>query len=379
MKLSRSPNLRAQAGFTLVELMVSIAIGLLLVLAMLVLLTNISRSNSETAKTSKLIESGRAVMLLLETELQHSGYWGGFVPEFDDLMSTAAPADVPSAVPNPCAAFPADWTPAYRTNLVGIPIQAYEVPAVVPTPTIPDCGAVVANPKARTDVLVVRRAELAPTAFSTDHAFFQVERCGVNRPTPGFVLSHLSAELTLTQRDCATPAELRRFISHIYYVRDYASTVGDNIPTLVRSRFARAGLVYLHGSPEVLVEGIEGFRIEVGVDNISRTMAVVDYASAIAWQDPAMQQGAINRGDGTPDEFVRCLASTPCTVDQLMNAVSVKLHVLVRNETATAGYTDSKTYTLGGTTLGPFDDSFKRHLFTQTVRLVNPSSRREAL
>jgi type IV pilus assembly protein PilW len=55
----------------------------------------------------------------------------------------------------------------------------------------------------------------------------------------------------------------------------------------------------------------------------------------------------------------------------------VRLHVLVRAENRTSGYTDTKTYNLGSTTLGPFNDGYKRHVFTQTVRLTNISMRRE--
>jgi type IV pilus assembly protein PilW len=44
---------------------------------------------------------------------------------------------------------------------------------------------------------------------------------------------------------------------------------------------------------------------------------------------------------------------------------------------AEAGYTDGKTYSLGTTTLGPFNDNFKRHVFSSTVRLNNISGRRE--
>jgi type IV pilus assembly protein PilW len=60
-----------------------------------------------------------------------------------------------------------------------------------------------------------------------------------------------------------------------------------------------------------------------------------------------------------------------------MNTVAVRIFVLVRSENKTPGYVDTKTYTLGSTTMGPFNDGYKRHLFTQTVRLTNVSSRRE--
>jgi type IV pilus assembly protein PilW len=37
---------------------------------------------------------------------------------------------------------------------------------------------------------------------------------------------------------------------------------------------------------------------------------------------------------------------------------------------------DAKSYTLGDTVLGPFNDAFQRHLFVSTIRLPNVSGRR---
>ena len=75
--------------------------------------------------------------------------------------------------------------------------------------------------------------------------------------------------------------------------------------------------------------------------------------------------------------------ASPCTVPQLMNAVSVKIYTLVRSEVKTPQYVDGKKYCLMSTCAvaadyqGPFSDGYKRHLFTQTVRMVNVSARRE--
>jgi type IV pilus assembly protein PilW len=61
----------------------------------------------------------------------------------------------------------------------------------------------------------------------------------------------------------------------------------------------------------------------------------------------------------------------------LENVVAVKLHVLARNLEPTAGHVDAKSYTLGPLAVAAADDAYKRHVFSTTVRLVNPSSRRE--
>jgi type IV pilus assembly protein PilW len=95
---------------------------------------------------------------------------------------------------------------------------------------------------------------------------------------------------------------------------------------------------------------------------------------------------AENRGDGIPDgDFVRCDSLTPCeafdatnAVPDLVNVTAVRIYVLARSREPTPGYVDTKTYTLGSApAIGPFDDGFKRHVYTTTVRLPNVSGRRE--
>ena len=100
--------------------------------------------------------------------------------------------------------------------------------------------------------------------------------------------------------------------------------------------------------------------------------------AAITWGDSSTKLSPTNRGDGVPDgAYIRCTTAVPCTVAQLANVVALKLYVLVRSDLASPGYADVKTYAMGSTSLGPFNDGFKRHLFTQTVRMTNISSRRE--
>ena len=200
--------------------------------------------------------------------------------------------------------------------------------------------------------------------------------------TSGFTL-HPRTTLPAGLASCADPASTlsapkRRFISSIYYIRNFSITAGDGIPTLMRSQFDLMGGTLAHQTAQALIEGIEGFRVELGVDSLSKTGAAVDYTAAINWADPASRTIPTNRGDGSPDgDFVRCTTASPCTVNTLAHVGADKLYVLVRSLTPTTGYTDTKTYNLGATTLGPFNDGFKRHVFSSTVRLVNISGRRE--
>ena len=384
---------RKHAGFTLIELMISIVIGLLLVLAMVTLLINVSRNNSELSKTNRLIENGRFTLQLLEADISHAGFWGGYIPQFDNLTVTGNPTDYPKAVPDPCL-IDSSWTAAVKTNLIGIPVQGYEIPDPVPTPTLSVCASKVISPKAETDVLFVRHLEpCVPgttncAALTNNEFYFQQALCEtVAIPSPPYAFekydaSNVSTLFPFRNRGCNTgatgAAELRRFMSTLYYVRDYAVTAGDGIPTLMRSQFGVSVGTPEHETAEALIEGIEGFRVEYGVDSLSDTGAAVNFGAAINWANTANKTSPTNRGDGSPDgAYVRCTTALPCTVDQLANTVVVRIYVLVRNEQTTPGYIDRKSYNLGSTSLGPFNDSYKRHLFTQTIRLNNISSRRE--
>ncbi|MOA30913.1 hypothetical protein D3C78_1520340 [compost metagenome] len=51
--------------------------------------------------------------------------------------------------------------------------------------------------------------------------------------------------------------------------------------------------------------------------------------------------------------------------------------MLVRSPQATPGYTDVKKYRLGAVEVGPFNDGFKRHVFSSFIRFNNIAMRRE--
>jgi type IV pilus assembly protein PilW len=287
---------------------------------------------------------------------------------------------VPTAIPDPCAAFAA-WDAAYLTSLIGIPVQAYDDDSAAGLAT---CVAddVIEDHQAGTDVLIVRHAdrthvctvvgEVGCDADDPGNLYMQPALCDTDATPYVFATAGFN---TLHKIDCAAEAERRKFVSNIYYVRDYAVTAGDGIPTLVRSEFDLDGTL-AHQAPVALVEGIQAFRIEFGVDNVSKTDQAVNYAQAVIWADPLDRATPTNRGDGAPDgNYIRC--SPACALADLMNVTSAKIYILARSREASPNYTDTKTYTLGSAgAVGPFNDNFKRHVFTTTVRLPNIAGRR---
>lgn len=483
----RSSVREQQSGISLVELMISIAIGLIIMLALIAVYVNITRSNAEMARTNSQIENGRFATQLLQEELSHAGFWGGYVPQFDDLSSysitpalTSTPGgSLPTAVPDPCKDF-ADWDDEHKGNLIGIAVQAYDdVPATV------KCAALLTNRQVNTDVLVVRHvAGCEATATGIDDCradagklYFQPTFCEADlsgsyaqagttttitlaataSAIDGFynnmlirivsgpgatqyarIQSYVGATKiativgswataptgdskyvfgvgyildttghNFTKRNCTTLAGKYKFISNIYYVRNFANVAGDGIPTLVRSQLdldAATGVIK-QLDPVPLIEGIEGFKVELGVDNMSDSgINIINdanplnrYTAKIKWADEENLVSPTNRGDGIPDgAFVRCTAAAPCTAAQLTNTVVVKLFLLARARDISPGYADGKKYYLDSARTAEFTPcvdastgaaltgaaltnckQFKRQVFSTTVRLNNISGRRE--
>ena len=70
-------------------------IGLVIIGALVTLFVNTSGNNRELARANSMIENGRFAIKVLEDDLVHAGYWGGYVPMFDDqTRATASRTDV---------------------------------------------------------------------------------------------------------------------------------------------------------------------------------------------------------------------------------------------------------------------------------------------
>lgn len=347
---SRQASRRGSRGLSLVELLVAVALGMFILLAMVVLYGNVSRANSEMSKTNQLIENGRFAMQLLQEDVQHAGFWGAL----DPLTATG--------VPDPCLAYGAWGAGAarddYINNLAAIPVQGYSDGSPYAA-----CGGSLASVVAKSDVLIVRHADTctvgAGCAADDLDPLVQVSGCQSEPiPEPVYVIG-TKTELDLRPtrirgKNCVTEVPRRKLVQNLYYVANSAS----GIPTLYRKTWSQGAWA----AEQALVEGIEAFKVEYGIDNLGSN---------------GLPISATNPPDGNADTYQACTGATPCDVNVLGNVVAVKLHILSRNLETTANHTDDKAYTVGPLAVAAANDAYKRHVFSTTVRLVNPSSRRE--
>jgi type IV pilus assembly protein PilW len=185
------------------------------------------------------------------------------------------------------------------------------------------------------------------TAVGGGNAYVQTSRCATDPSTTPFVLDQTSTAFTLKDIHCATVLPVRQYLSRIYYVADCSTCGTDSIPTLKRVDLVNGATVV---TP--LAEGIEELQLEYGFDT---------------------------NGDGIPDVFLTSLdgvAGSPS--DDWTNVMAVRIWVISRTTESTQGYTDTKTYDLGTFgTRGPYNDGYKRRVYSMIVRLNNPAGWRE--
>lgn len=352
----RLPRLRAQRGFSLAELMIAAAIGLVILAGMTTLFVNNTRAQTEIEKANRQVENGRFGIQMLAADLRNAGYYAEF-----DLAGMPAMG----AVPDPCAV-----TLAAITDALPAPVQGIDNATAGELSCAPGL-------RAGTDVLVVRRTATCVvgqpgcSTLADGGPFFQASLCpNQSELGSGLVTNHYRLDLTTAtlnrrKNDCGpvagsgTPADVRRYLTHIYYIADN-DRPGDGVPTLKRVELGMSG-GQLRTTVVPLVNGIENLQLEYGVDTVR------DGSADVFTPVPLMAAGCTEAG---------------CPQTNWTKVVSVKLSLLARNVEPTAGFTDNKRYQLGldadgePNVVGPTGDAFKRHVFQSMVVLPNPAGRR---
>ena len=312
---------KRQAGFTLIELLVSLGLGLLLVTGAITVFMQNNRSAVQDEEISRVLENGRYVIRFMSRELAMAGFWGKFL----DVETTTTHASV--SIGQDCGNGVDPWVMDLDA------IQFLDNSSAATVAANFSCIQA-ANVAIGTDVLVVKRvADRSTTTAGIVNNRIYLRTNGVTAAMfhGGGVAT--PPVLTGTETNWA-------YLPQIYFIRDYAVTESDGIPTLCR--------VYLDSnSPanmttEVLVDGVENLQIEFGVDD--------------------------------DDDFIANYYTAAPTAAEISNAVSARIYVLVVSVNEIPEYTNDKTYTLGSTTVNAANDGFFRRVFNTTVVLRNPSN-----
>lgn len=321
---------RRQQGFSLVELMVAMAIGMALVAAVTGLFASTSQARTEMARTGRMFENGRYAQELLSEDLKLAGFYGEL-----PLVN------ITPSVPDPCATSTAamGWK---SSSPVTVPVA---VVGYRSGDAMPSC---LTNQLNGTDAIVIRRASTSTTPITSVNGsshFIQTGRCmdDVDPLAFGTALG----SFPLRTIDCGKAADPRMAMVRIYYISRCNDCARDTTPTLKRMELQSGTMVV---TP--LVEAVENLRIDYGFDTDN---------------------------DGVADRYLRSTSGTAGAADNnWSNVMAARVHLLVRTAELPAGNTDTSVYQMGlSGSVGPYGDGWKRTAFSSAVRLSNPAGRRE--
>lgn len=308
-------------GFTLIELLVAMGLGLFLISSVITIFIQINRSVIQDQETSRVLENGRYAIRLLSRELAMSGFWGKFL----DIETTTNHASV--SLGQDCGNGVDPWV--LDQNAIQFLNNSTAGTVAATFGCLPSADIVIG-----TDLLAVKRVADSSTAdgdLTTDKIYLRTNGVAGTMFSGGGIATPPTLSGTETNWS---------YLPQIFYIRDYAVTVTDGIPTLCRAYLDNSSPPNM--TSEVLVDGVENIQIEFGVDE-----------------------------DG--DFIANYYTSTP-TAAEISNSVSARVYVLLRSLIEMPNYTNDKTYILGATTVNPANDGYFRRVFGTTVLLRNPAN-----
>lgn len=394
--MKNSSHESASRGFTLVELLIAMLIGLVIVIGVVQIFSANRATYQLDEGLARAQENGRFSLYFLSQDIRHAGYLGcnkdttripfNFLATAQQRLPvtgiagfeyTATPTGINNTYPTATGATPANTTVGWNATLPAIVAGSNGLFGALPGTDVliiqrmvPNTWSLVAPYVTPANVLLnpvfvnqVAVDDILLVSDCREAAVFQVT--GI---TPAGVISHLAgvgaapgnrcgnwvqnvnvSSGEAAAADCTNVFDsdqlpprilLGRIETTAYYVA--RGPAPDFQPTLYKNSTNPSGLPNV----QALVEGVESFQVLYGVDN-----------------------GATS--DGIADSYV-----TANNVTAFTQVVSVRIGVLTRSiqasGTASDNALDTTVYNVAGTNIDPVpDDRRKRRAFNTTIQLRN--------
>ncbi len=320
-----------QKGLTLVEMLIAMAVGALLLVGLATLFSQNKRSFTQNEDIARLQEDGRYAMEELARDIGAAGFFAELVDpsavEPVEASLLAAPdCGVPLAPPVPWIYTVSDG--GLVSNAIAIVDNATAAQAVAAFPCITGADFV-----AGSDVIAIKRVAGSPSAALLGNRVYIREN-----GTRGIMYQNAAGipiAIPIPNRDW-------EYMPRIYYIRNFAQTAGDGIPTLCRK-------VLVPGVPptlgdECIAQGVEDLQVEFGIDTDN---------------------------NGSANAYV-----TNPTLVQLQQVAAARILVLGRSVRMDPSYTNPKTYQLSNEPAFTPNDNFYRRVFSSTIVVRNVNNMR---
>jgi type IV pilus assembly protein PilW len=333
--------LRAAAGFSLIELMIAMTIGLILLTVLATMFDTTISGRNALERITRLTENSRFAADIIGDDIRHAGFYGSFMPPSNAVFADPSPCDWDVVDVARIGWQPNLASPEYPAQLMGYDDPAAAVAAIACLP----------NRIPGTDILVIRRSgsvTVAGAAITLQNVYVQASQCVGDAPP--LQVSNTAAVFTLRTASCnpALLAPVRRYFVRVYYVASCNEcSPSDGIRTLRRFEFIDGAI---RNVP--LAEGVEQFQVEYAFDT---------------------------NDDGSPEQFLTTISGGGTPTSRWSNVVALRLHLLLRStEAAHAVNTSPAVYDLGpGHNAETCPVGFKCRALSTTLRLNNVAGRRE--
>jgi type IV pilus assembly protein PilW len=327
----QSPNRaarRAVRGFTVIEVMVAMTIGLILVGAVLVVLLGATGTSKSREQQSESQTNGRYAIDTIRRNLNHAGFLGISSLFWPDEAYTG------TSVTNVCdVAWIGRLSRRVWANSDANPYSASCIPA--------------ANYVAGTDVLVVRNLSLNPVTgpyttatpvaanFVAPATAFVANTIYYHEAYEGGLPFLGSSVPDMTASSKQPPYFDYRLEEYVYYISPWTNSVSESpqVPALYRMRLDAGPAMVA----ELVASGVENMQIRAGQMSLNNTGTFFDPASVSDWDS--------------------------------VQAIEVAL--LVRSPTLEPGLSGlTRTHRLAGTTV-TVNDGYPREVYSTVVQLRN--------
>lgn len=316
------PGRRPSSGFTLIEVMIAAAIGMVMLFATLSVFDSTDTAKARLRRTNEIFQTGVFALNTLQSDIKLAGFYG------EGDVTAAQPA----STPDPCATTATAWRDA-----MPIPVQTYRAdqggrPSCVSSSLVADSS-----------VITIRRAATCTvgtsncSSGSSGTPMVQVSQCATDASR--FMTGTTQGSLTLHGVDCTSTAPMRQYITRIYYL-DQNNVSGDGIPTLKRMDLDSTGFTSV-----TVAQGVQQMRLVYGVDNVG--------------------------ANGIADTWT----SAPAAAD-MFNIVEVKINLLMKSIESDPTYVNSKSYQVGDLTIAAANDNYHRNMVSVDVRIPNTTGPR---
>ena len=333
MMHTRTHSREDQAGLTLIELMVALAIGSFLIIGAVQIYTQSRQAFLVNESIARVQETAQFAMDTIEADLRMASNWGrnsrGTAVEGRSLVGTANPKGL--SVPAPTCGD--DWA----FNLA-LPIDGSDNAYALP------CAASGGSQR-NSDVVTVRRTSVRPAEPEVGRLQLQSTRIQGELFDDGVVPAAF-LPVSIHPVSGAPSSATHNLMVNSYYVSP-TSTLIPGVPTLRRKT-----LTVRNGAPFIedqeVAPGVENLQVQLGID--------LD-------------------GDNTVDRYVN-------PGDQVYNpaaggyvdgarVITARVWLVIRGVTTEFGLRDNRAYSPGNADLGRMNDSFRRLQISKTILLRN--------